>query len=114
MRIYIHFKNAAVSADILSSVRRRTLFALGRYSQRIRAARIRLGDININGSEGAVEQCCGVQVDLAGGAPIVVHERGISLQAAVDAAMERAERAVQRRIDVGRARQKAPVSTLVS
>lgn len=112
MRIYIHFKNATVSAEILSSVRRRALFALGRYSQRIRAARIRLG--NTNDSEGAVEQCCGVQVDLAGGAPIVVHERGISLQAAVDAAMERAERAVQRRIDVGRARQKAPVSTLVS
>ena len=112
MRIYIHFKDLTVPADILSSVRRRAMFALGRYGQRIRTARIRLG--SINGSEGFVEQCCAVQVDFAGGDPIVVHEQRMSLQAAVDAALERAERTVQRRIDMGRARHKIAVSTLVS
>lgn len=111
MRIHVHFKDVTVPADILSSVRRRALFALGRYGQRIRAARIRLG--NINGSEGSVEQCCTIQVDFAGGDPIVVHERRISLLAAVDAALERAERAVRRRIDVGRVGRKAAVSTLL-
>ena len=112
MRIYILCKDVTVPADILSSVRRRALFAFGRYGQRIRAARIRLG--SIHGTEGSVELCCAVQVDIAGGDPIVVHEQRMSLQAAVDAALERAERTVQRRIDMGRARHKVAVSTLVS
>lgn len=112
MRIQFFFKDVTVPADILSSVRRRALFAFGRYGQRIRATRIRVG--NCHGSQGHAELLCEIQVDFVWGDPLVVRERSMSLQTAVAAALERAERDVRRRIDVGEARRKVAVSAMVS
>ena len=112
MRIQVHFKGMAAPADLLSYVQRRTLFALGRYGQRIRAAHISLG--LLRDPQGHEEQYCDVQVDLLWGTPIVVHEQRISLEAAASAALERAERTLARRVDISRASRTPAPSTRAS
>ena len=57
---------------------------------------IRVADAN--GPRGGVDQVCRINVVLIGLPPVVVEERDASLEAAIDGAITRTERAVRRSV----------------
>jgi len=98
MRLRMAARGIELSVDLADYVRRRAHFSLGRFAGRIRSLSIRLADVN--GPRGGIDKLCDVRVDVGLRQPVIVCECQASIRSAVGFALERAERAVQRRLNL--------------
>lgn len=94
MRLAAH--GTELSIDLKDYIRRRVHFSLGRFAGRIGSLSIRLADLN--GPRGGVDKRCDIRVDVGLRQQVIVSERQANLHAAIAFAMERAERAVERKL----------------
>jgi putative sigma-54 modulation protein len=98
MKLRLAARGIELSADLKDYITRRVHFSLGRFAGRIRSLSLRLADVN--GPRGGVDQRCDVRVDV-GQQAVIVRERQANVHAAIAFALDRAERAVQRRLKSG-------------
>lgn len=96
MQIDIRPLNLALDPAARARIAKRARFALERLAARVRRVEIRLADIN--GPRGGIDKRCRVLVHLDGAPPMLVQEQGDSLPALVDRALDRAGRAVRKRV----------------
>jgi len=94
MRLHVTGRGLTLTEELLDYVRRRTQFAMGRFSGRIENLTVRLSDVN--GPRGGSDKCCDVHVDAGFRKPVIVRERRDDIHAAVALAVDRAGRAVAR------------------
>jgi len=81
-------------------LRRKLGRKLGKFAQFIERASVRIEDVN--GPKGGVDKRCRIKVVLSGMPSVVIDERHVELQAVMDRALARAERAVRRAVEVRR------------
>jgi len=112
MRLQLTSHRIDLSEDLKDFVERRIHFALGRFTGRIKALSVRLTDVN--GPRKGMDKCCAIRVNAGYGGPLVVRERQDNIYSAVALAVERAERAVQRQLSLGRTAGKGPANSRVS
>ena len=100
MRIWVRGQRIEFSAQLRDDVHRRARFAMGRLAGAIRTVTLLLGE---SGEAACHERIrCSVRVRLAQGDGVRVVQAGGDASTAVDAALERAARAVQRRLELER------------
>ncbi|MFG0273497.1 MAG: HPF/RaiA family ribosome-associated protein [Phycisphaerales bacterium] len=104
MRIEIHHANLRPSDSLGETVERRIVSALGRLAHRIRDVSVWIADTN--GPRGGADKSCRVQVRLAHGPALVVAHVSHDPYQAASGAVDRAGRAVQRRVDRSRDRRR--------
>jgi putative sigma-54 modulation protein len=78
-------------------IRRKLGRKFGKYASSIARVSVRIEDVN--GPRGGVDQACRIKIVLRGLASVVFEGRNESLNAAVDAALSGAERAVRRTVE---------------
>lgn len=100
MKLIVKDHHLDSPAALRAHIRRRILFALGRFGARIAQVTVRL--LDLNGPKGGVDKMCRIEAHLAGTKPVVIEEVGPELRPAVDRSIRRIERAVARRIDRAR------------
>jgi ribosome-associated translation inhibitor RaiA len=71
--------------------------ALGWARHHMRRLAVSLSDIN--GPRGGVDKRCKIQVQLAGGREVIIEECEADLYAAIDRAVDRADRAVVKQVE---------------
>jgi len=96
MTLRLSARGVELSAELKDYVTRRVHFSLARFAGRIRTLSVRLADVN--GPRGGVDKRCDVRVDAGLRQEVIVRERQATIHAAVAFAMDRAERAVRRRL----------------
>ena len=101
MRLQVTGSRIDLSDDLKDFVRRRIHFALGRFSGRIKALSVRLADVN--GPRNGVDKTCDIRISAGAGEVIIVRERQENIYLAVAHALDRAARAIQRKLSLGRA-----------
>jgi ribosome-associated translation inhibitor RaiA len=74
-------------------LRRKLGRKLGKFSSAVQRTSVRVEDVN--GPRGGVDKRCRIKVVLTGLPSVLIEERHHSLQAALDGALARAERAVR-------------------
>lgn len=94
MQIEIRGQHVELTGALRSHIERRVVFALGRFQSRIYRVTVRLQDVN--GPRGGVDKGCRLSVELSGGGSQHVEERSSDLFIAVDGAVDRAARVVER------------------
>ncbi|MBK9032880.1 MAG: HPF/RaiA family ribosome-associated protein [Myxococcales bacterium] len=94
MKIVIRTRDLDLTPELLDRVRRRAQFALGRLGPAIRGLDVTLADVN--GPRGGVDKLCRMRVRGDDLPTVVVEATDLELTAAIDAAAERAGRAVVR------------------
>jgi hypothetical protein len=82
-------------------VRRRLMFAVGRFGDRVRSARVRLADVN--GPKGGADKQCRIELDMRPGGRVFAESVEPDWRAAVDLAADRAGRSVSRAFERSRA-----------
>lgn len=92
MRIEIRARHFPLTETLRTHVERRTRFAMGRLSDRVREVTVRLEDIN--GPRGGVDKVAKVTVRLEQGGQLAAEAMDESFTSAVDRALERAGHAV--------------------
>jgi ribosome-associated translation inhibitor RaiA len=100
MRIEVKAKGIR-AADVDEHVRRRLMFAVGRFGDRVRSARVRLADVN--GPKGGEDKRCRIELDMRPGGRVFAESVEPDWQAAVDLAADRAGRSVSRAFERRRA-----------
>jgi ribosomal subunit interface protein len=70
---------------------------LGKFASEIERITVRL--TNVNGTKGGVDKVCKVKVVLVGLPSVIVEQRDADAYAAVDAALDRIERAVRKSLE---------------
>lgn len=90
---FIRAVGVQVGADDRAYVRGKLDRKLGKFARHIARTSVRIEDVN--GPRGGVDKRCRIKVVLIGLPSIVVEERHDSLQAAIDGALARVERAVR-------------------
>ena len=78
-------------------IRRKLGRRLGKYAGSIARVSVRIADVN--GPRGGVDQACRIKIVLRGLPSVVFEGRNESLNAAVDAALSGAQRAVRRTVE---------------
>jgi len=101
MRIQVTSQRIDLSAELKDFVLRRAHFALGRFNGRITGLSIRLADVN--GPRNGVDKACDIRIRAGAGGVVIVRERRENIYAAVTHALDRAARAIQRKLSLGRA-----------
>jgi ribosome hibernation promoting factor len=91
---HIRAVGAAVGAEDRAYMRRKLGVKLGKFARAIERVSVRIRDVN--GPRGGVDKLCAVKVVLSGLPTVVVEQSHASLQGAMDAALQRTERAVRR------------------
>ena len=100
MRVRVRGQSTELSDRLHDHVQRRVLFAMARFAGAIREISLLLGE---SGAAGLHERSlCSVRVRFARGNQMRVVQGGTDVRAAVDAALERAARAVERRLELER------------
>ena len=97
MKIDIQARNFPLTDALRSHAERRLRFALTCCDDYVHGAVMRLSDIN--GPRGGSDKRCHLQVVLAGLPNVVVEDTEGDLYVAIDRAIDRAGRAVARKID---------------
>jgi hypothetical protein len=92
VRTFIHTAGVTLSDDERALTRRKLGTKLGKFLPAIERVSVRVADIN--GPRGGVDQTCRVKVVLSGLPSVVFENRDASRNAAIDAALTGAERAV--------------------
>ena len=90
---YIRSVGSVLDAADKTYLRRKLGRKLGKFASSIERTSVRVEDVN--GPRGGVDKRCRIKVVLTGLPSVVVEERHQSLQAALDGALGRAERAVR-------------------
>jgi len=93
MKIEIRSLNERIDQSQKDYVERRMLFALGRFSSRIRRVMVRLEDMN--GPRGGLDKRCHIEVRVPGRGVLVVDVRDVELEPAVSRAADRIARRVR-------------------
>ena len=100
MRVRIRGPRTELTDQLRDLVYRRVGFAMGGFAGAIRAVTLLLAE---SGEAGCHERIrCSVRVRLARGNGVRVVQPGADVSTAVDAALERAARAVQRKLELER------------
>lgn len=94
MQIDIQSRRIPLTEALRAHVRRRILFAVGRFGDRIRHITVQLSDVN--GPRGGVDKRCQLRLRVEGLPDIVVDDTELTMQAAVSRAAARAGRALGR------------------
>jgi ribosome-associated translation inhibitor RaiA len=100
MRLHVACPANYLTASLREFVERRVHFALGKFDGRIKAVSVRLASEQ-DPVEGEATSCV-IQMD-TGGRPMIIRERQKQIHEAVTRAVERAERAFERRLFLERA-----------
>lgn len=96
MRIEIHAGKFSPTDKLREHIERRVQFALSWAHQNLHQVTLRLDDIN--GPKGGADKSCRIQIPIAGGKPVVIEEIQSDLYIAIDRAIERAGRALSRKL----------------
>ena len=91
---HIRAVGAPIDAADRSYMRRKLGTRIGKFARAIERVSVRIRDVN--GPRGGVDKVCAIKVVLTGLPSVVVEQQHASLQAAVDGALQRTERAVRR------------------
>lgn len=94
MQIDIQARDFTLTDSLRAHVDHRLRFALTRFQDRMHRISVRLSDVN--GPKGGVDKCCLVRIKSNGLPDIVVTDTEADLYVAVDRAVDRARRTVQR------------------
>lgn len=107
---YIRAVDRALDAESRAYVRRKLGMKLGKFAKAIERVSVRVEDVN--GPRGGIDRACRIKVVLSGLPSVIVEDRDASLQAAVDRALGRTERAVRRSVEARHAKRvsRRPVS----
>ena len=87
---------ARVDAEDRAYLRRKLGAKLGKFARAVERVSVRIRDVN--GPRGGVDKTCTIKVVLSGLPSVVVEQKHASLKAAMDAALQRTERAVRRSV----------------
>ena len=98
MKLRMSARGVELSAELNEYIRRRVHFSLGRFAGRIQSVSISLADVN--GPRGGLDKICDVRVNAGLRNPLMVRERQGNVHAAVAFAVERAERALRRQLQI--------------
>jgi ribosome-associated translation inhibitor RaiA len=93
---YIRAVGAQVDAGDRAYIRRKLGTKLGKFARAIERASVRIRDVN--GPRGGTDKACTIKVVLVALPSVVVEQRRASLRTAMDAALQRTERAVRRSV----------------
>jgi len=100
MRVRVRGQSTELSDRLHDLVQRRVRFAMGRFAGAIREISLLLGE---SGEAGFHERIlCSVRVRFTRGNQVRVVQGGTDVRAAVDAALERSARAVERKLELER------------
>lgn len=97
MHIDIRAQGFELSPALREHAERRLGFALSWATYDVRKVAVRLYDIN--GPRGGEDKCCRIQIPLPGGSDIVIEDTESDLYAAINRAVDRAERSLARRLE---------------
>lgn len=103
---YIRAVGVRFDAADKAYLRRKLGRKLGKFSSRVERASVRIEDVN--GPRGGVDKRCRIKVVLSGLPSVVVEHRHRSLQAAMDGALARVERAVRQAAGSRRTKARRP------
>jgi ribosome-associated translation inhibitor RaiA len=93
----IRAAGAPIDAEDRAYLRRKLGAKLGKFARAVERVTVRVRDVN--GPRGGVDKACTIKVVLTGLPSVVVEQQHASLQAAMDAALQRTERAVRRSVE---------------
>lgn len=96
MQIDIQIRDLTLTEGLRAHVKRRLRFAMGRFQDRGLRIKVRLSDVN--GPKGGVDMHCHLQICVGGLPDIFVEDTEANLYAAVNRAVERAGRTLQRQL----------------
>jgi putative sigma-54 modulation protein len=96
MDVSVRGTNIELSPTVVAHVERRLYFALGRFGRRVRAARVRMTDVN--GPKGGLDTECHIVLRLDPSGSLEISDLGGDVYAAVDAAADRVSRSIGRRL----------------
>ena len=102
MQIDIQARNFRLTDALENHIRRRLDYAMSPRLDQIQQIRVRLSDIN--GPRGGADKCCQLQIVLPHLQDVIVNDTRVDMYAAISGAIERAGRAVSRRLSRQRAR----------
>lgn len=94
--IHIRAVGATVNQHDRDYIRRKLDRRLQKFDEAVERASVRIEDVN--GPRGGVDKLCRIKVVLGGLPSVVVEEKHYSSQAAIDGALDRAERTVWRAV----------------
>lgn len=96
MRILIRSTRLTLHADDVDYITKRLWFALGRFADRVRTARVTLSDINSN--KGGIDKRCIVEIEVDGRGRIVAGDVDTTIRSTADVTIARVSRAVARSV----------------
>jgi len=96
MQIDIQARNFSLTEALREYIQRRVSFALSTRDEHIQRIKVRLSDIN--GPRGGRDKCCQIQVVLPQLADVVIEDTELNMYVAIDRAMDRTGRTVNRKL----------------
>ena len=96
MQIDIQARHLAKTGALRQYSGRRIRFSLARFENHIHKISMWLSDVN--GPRGGRDKHCRLQISLAGNTDVIVEDRQVSLQAAINRALDRAGRSLARKL----------------
>jgi CBS domain-containing protein/ribosome-associated translation inhibitor RaiA len=93
---HVRATGGELDRDDRDYLQRRLGTRLGKFAEAIERISVRLADVN--GPRGGIDQVCRIKVVLSGLPSVVVERRDAALHAAIDDALDAAERAVRRSV----------------
>ena len=96
MRLTIQANGFVLTEALRAYTEQRLRMALGWAGEHMHKLAVSLSDIN--GPRGGIDKRCKIQVQLGGGAEVIIEDTEADLYVAIDRAADRADRAVVRRV----------------
>ena len=93
---HIRADGVRIAAEDRAYLRRKLGAKLGKFSRAVERVSVRIRDVNA--ARGGVDKLCTIKVVLSGLPSVVVEQKHASLQAAMDAALQRTAQAVRRSV----------------
>ncbi len=96
MKIDIRTQGFQLTAGLQEHAERRIRFTLDWALHDVRTITLRFSDIN--GPRGGNDKCCQVRIPLPGMRDVIIEDRAADLYLAIDSAIDRAARTLERRL----------------